>query len=46
MNNRSEMLSRLQRAGDAGVPITNYGLCIAQIHGVLDRVIEPLIGKM
>lgn len=46
MNNRAEMLSRLQRAGDAGVPITNYGLCIAQVHGVLERVIEPLIGKM
>jgi [FeFe] hydrogenase H-cluster maturation GTPase HydF len=46
MNNRAEMLSRLQRAGDAGVPITNYGLCIAQVHGVLDRVIEPLIGKL
>ena len=46
MNNRAEMLSRLQRAGDAGVPITNYGLCISKIHGVLDRVIEPLLGKI
>ena len=46
MNNRSEMLSRLQRAEDAGVPITNYGLCIAQTHGVMERVIAPLVGKM
>ena len=42
MNNRAEMLSRLERAGAAGVPITNYGLCIAKVHGVLERVIEPL----
>lgn len=46
MNNRAEMLSRLERAGNAGVPITNYGLCIAHVHGVLERVIEPLVGKM
>ena len=46
MNNRAEMLSRLERAGDAGVPISNYGLCIAKVHGVLERVIEPLIDKM
>ncbi len=46
MNNRSEMLSRLQRAADADIPITNYGLCIAQTYGVLERVIAPLAGKM
>ncbi len=46
MNNRAEMLSRLQRAKDAGVPITNYGLCIAQVHGVMERVIEPFTGKI
>lgn len=46
MNNRAEMLSRLKRAGEAGVAMTNYGLCIAKVHGVLERVIAPLAGKM
>jgi len=43
MNNRAEMLSRLQRADKAGVAITNYGLCISQTQGVLERVIAPLM---
>ncbi|MDD5597023.1 MAG: [FeFe] hydrogenase H-cluster maturation GTPase HydF [Victivallaceae bacterium] len=46
MNNRAEMLSRLKRAGEAGVPMTNYGLCIAKVHGALERVIAPFAGKM
>jgi [FeFe] hydrogenase H-cluster maturation GTPase HydF len=41
MNNRAEMLSRLQRAESAGVPITNYGLCISQTQGVLKRALSP-----
>jgi [FeFe] hydrogenase H-cluster maturation GTPase HydF len=45
MNNRAEMLSRLRRAENAGVAITNYGLCIAETKGVLDRVIAPLIKR-
>ncbi len=41
MQNRREVLSRLDRARAAGVPITNYGLCIAQTQGVLRRVLSP-----
>lgn len=41
MNNRKEMLSRLQRCEAAGAPITNYGLCISQTQGVLKRVLSP-----
>lgn len=41
MNNRREMLSRIQRCEAAGVPITNYGVCIAQTQGVLQRVLSP-----
>ncbi|MDD5728372.1 MAG: [FeFe] hydrogenase H-cluster maturation GTPase HydF [Victivallales bacterium] len=41
MNNRAEMLSRLSRAAESEIPITNYGLCISFAHGVLDRVIAP-----
>ncbi len=41
MHNRREILSRIEKCETAGVPITNYGLCIAQTQGVLDRVIAP-----
>ena len=41
MNNRAEMLSRLQRCAGAGVPITNYGLAISQTQGVLKRALSP-----
>lgn len=41
MLTRREMLARMQRAAAAGVPITNYGVCISALHGVLGRVLEP-----
>ena len=41
MNNRREMLSRIQRCETAGVPITNYGMCISQTQSVLKRVLSP-----
>lgn len=41
MNNRREMLSRIARAESAGVPITNYGICISKTQGVLERVLSP-----
>lgn len=41
MQNRREVLARLDRARAAGVPMTNYGLCIAQTQGVLRRVLSP-----
>lgn len=39
--NRREILSRINRCEQAGVPITNYGICISELKGVLERVIEP-----
>ena len=36
-----EMKSRLARAAASGVPITNYGIAIAQIHGILRRSLSP-----
>jgi small GTP-binding protein len=39
--NRTEVLSRLRRCQNAGVPMTNYGLAIAQCFGILDRALEP-----
>ena len=41
MQNRREVLSRIEKCEAAGVPITNYGLCISQTQGVLRRVLSP-----
>lgn len=41
MFNRREMLSRIEKAREAGVAITNYGLAIAFLQGVLERVLTP-----
>ena len=37
-----EMAYRQKTAQDAGVPFTNYGMAIAQMHGILQRSLEPL----
>ena len=39
--NRREMLSRIHRCREAGVPITNYGLTIAYSLGILERALAP-----
>ena len=41
MLNEREMKSRLERCTEQGVPITNYGIAIAQMHGILKRSLEP-----
>jgi hypothetical protein len=41
MWNRREMLSRLMRCREAGVPVTNYGLVIAYSLGIIERALEP-----
>ena len=41
MLNEQEMHSRLERANMAGVPIVNYGVAIAEMHGILRRSLEP-----
>lgn len=41
MLNRRETLSRIAQARHAGVPITNYGMCIAYVQGVIKRVLAP-----
>jgi len=40
MLNEKEMQSRAAEAAAAGVPMTNYGIAIAEMHGILDRSIE------
>jgi [FeFe] hydrogenase H-cluster maturation GTPase HydF len=39
--NRREMLSRIHRCREAGVPITNYGLTIAYSLGIFQRALGP-----
>lgn len=37
MLNQAEMQHRVKQAADAGVPIVNYGIAIAGMHGILKR---------
>ncbi|HOX27022.1 MAG TPA: [FeFe] hydrogenase H-cluster maturation GTPase HydF [Candidatus Krumholzibacteria bacterium] len=41
MLNRREVLSRLLRCREAGVPITNYGVAIAHCLGTIERALAP-----
>ena len=41
MQNRREILSRINKCEQVNVPITNYGICISELQGVLARVLEP-----
>ncbi|HCE56207.1 MAG TPA: [FeFe] hydrogenase H-cluster maturation GTPase HydF [Prolixibacteraceae bacterium] len=41
MWNRREMLNRILKAKQAGVPITNYGLTIAYSLGIFERALQP-----
>jgi [FeFe] hydrogenase H-cluster maturation GTPase HydF len=39
--NRREMINRVRKCNDMGVPITNYGLAIAYSLGIFERALEP-----
>ncbi len=41
MLNEKEMQRRIEKAKEAGVPIVNYGIAIAQMHSILRRSLEP-----
>lgn len=41
MLNEREMKYRLKCAEDQGIPMTNYGIAIAYMNGILERSIEP-----
>jgi len=41
MINRRQMLYRIEQARAKGVPIVNYGVFLAYVHGILDRALEP-----
>lgn len=38
MFNRKYVLNRIEKAKKAGVPITNYGICIAYLNNILDKI--------
>lgn len=47
MINPREMRYRQRVAADAGVPMTNYGVLLAKVHGILERALEPFpLAKM
>lgn len=39
-----QIKGRLKQAVDAGIPVTNYGMAIAYIHGIYKRAIAPFTG--
>jgi [FeFe] hydrogenase H-cluster maturation GTPase HydF len=39
--NRREMITRIGRCNDLGVPVTNYGLVIAYSLGIFERALGP-----
>ena len=41
MLNEKEMQSRIKRADNSGVPVVNYGIAIAAMHGILPRALSP-----
>lgn len=43
MFNRKQLMARVIRAVEQGVPITNYGTAIAYMNGILDKTTEMLV---
>lgn len=38
MFNRKYVISRLDAAKEQGIPMTNYGVAIAYLSGILDKI--------
>lgn len=43
MITRKQLINRLKPAVDAGVPVTNYGMAIAYVHGIYNRAVAPFV---
>jgi [FeFe] hydrogenase H-cluster maturation GTPase HydF len=43
MITRKQIINRLKPAIDAGIPVTNYGMAIAWVHGIYQRAVAPFI---
>ncbi len=40
---RKQVLNRLKPAIDAGIPVSNYGMTIAYVHGIFNRAVAPFV---
>jgi predicted GTPase len=40
---QKQIISRLKPAVDAGIPVTNYGMAIAYMHGIYHRAVAPFV---
>lgn len=40
MVTRKQLMNRLQKATDAGIPISNYGMTLAYLTGIFDKAVE------
>lgn len=42
---KKQVVNRLRPAVEAGIPVTNYGMAIAWMHGIYQRAVAPFIGN-
>ena len=45
MLNENQVKARMKYANEATIPMTNYGISIAYMNGILERAMKPLEGK-
>jgi len=43
MITRKQIINRLKPAVEAGIPVTNYGMAIAWVHGIYERAVAPFV---
>jgi [FeFe] hydrogenase H-cluster maturation GTPase HydF len=43
MITRKQLINRLKPAIEAGIPVTNYGMAIAYMHGIYARAVAPFV---
>lgn len=41
-----QLVNRLKDAKTRQIPITNYGMAIAWVHGIFNRAVEPFLGSV
>ena len=41
-----QLVSRLRDAKEKQIPVTNYGMAIAWVHGIFERAVEPFVGTI
>ncbi len=43
MITRKQLINRIKPAVEAGIPVTNYGMAIAYMHGIYERAVAPFV---